>query len=64
MENEVPARMQMVLGWLGTKVQVVFAPVNATGCWHSHGEKLQGNPWHRGVWLCVVGRGADGASGL
>ncbi|KFO60980.1 Astrotactin-1, partial [Corvus brachyrhynchos] len=43
-EDVLPARMQMMLGRLVTKMQRVFAPVNISGSWHSHGEKLQVSP--------------------
>lgn len=74
-ENVVPAGMQMVLGWLGTKMQMVFAPVNATGYWHSHGGKLQGIGggcvvggsgcvWWEGEQMLSLLHLADGAPGF
>lgn len=71
-EKVVPARVQTMLGRLVTKMQRVFALVNISGYWHSHGEKLQGNPWW-GWSGCVWQEGeqmlsllhlADGASAL
>lgn len=57
--NVVAARLQVVLGWLVMKMQVVFAPVNTAGFWHSHGEKVQGILWRGVLAVCVLGRGAD-----